>query len=186
MFKCIFRQLLVLTAASTVLFSCMSVSKFVSRASLDTSKVPKDFNPQKHILLVAEMPRLNNPEERNNSVTNKLDKALKEYCPYKYEIVSLKDIYDNVNKYADTSVYKYAILNSLTITRRTTTTTTTMTDNLGNKNSFSVSPSARTTMIDFGFYDRVNDKGYPHSGNSTAHLDYTIAAFMSLIKKAKG
>jgi hypothetical protein len=162
----------------------MSVSKYVSSARMNTSIVPSDFNPSKHILLVAEMPRLDYPDQRNNSVTNKLDKALKEYCPYKYEIVSAKDIYDNENKYRDTSVYKYAILNSLNSVRHTTTTTTTIKDNTGT-HSTSVSPSARTTYIDFRFYDRINDTRYPISGNATSHIDYTIAAFVAVIKKVK-
>jgi hypothetical protein len=168
----------------TLSFSCMSVSKYVSRVEMNTSIVPPDFNPSKHILLFAEMPRLNYPDQRNNSVTNKLDKALKEYCPYKYEIVSPKDIYEKRGKYADTSVYKYAILNSLNSVWNTTKTTTTITDNTGT-HSTSVSPSARTTYIDFGFYDRTKDNRYPNSGASTAHIDYTVAAFMAIIKKSK-
>jgi hypothetical protein len=131
------------------------------------------------------MPRLNKPEERNNVVTNKLDKALKEYCPYKYEIVSLKDISGNNGKYGNMSVYKYVILNSLNSTWHSTTTTTTITDNTGTHRS-SVSPSARTTTIDFYFYDRTAKKDYPASGNATSHISYTIAAFMAVIKKAKG
>src|SRR5687768_16223713 len=66
-----------------------------------SSVLPADYKPQKHILLVAEMPRRGNRDKRNKLVTNQLDKALKAYYPYKYEIVTLKDIKDN-SKYADT------------------------------------------------------------------------------------
>jgi len=156
----------------------------MARASFDTSKVPPDFNPSKHILLFAEMPRLNNPKERNSSITNKMDKILKEKYPYKYEIVSLQDIFENKTKYGDTSVYKYAVLNSLSSITHTTTTTVTRTNNTGN-NSWSVSPSARTTYIDYGFYDRTSGVRYPNSGNSAPKLDYAVTAFIELIKRAK-
>lgn len=170
---------------SGVLFSCMSPSKYLKkRATINTAIVPSDFDPQHHILLFAELPRLNNSEQRNNAATNKLDKALKEYCPYKYEIVSLKDIKEN-SKYSDMSIYKYAVVNTLNSTWHSTTTTTTITDNTGTHRS-SVSPSARTTTIDFSFLDRSTKKNYGNSGNPTPQVNYTIAAFMATIKKAKG
>ena len=167
-------------------FSCKSISEYTKSMSEDNiAIVPKDFDPNKHILLFAEMPRLNNPSERNNSVTEKLDKALKKYCPYKYEIVSMKDILENKGKYSDTSIYKYAILNSLNATWNTTTTTTTTTDNTGTHSS-SVSPSARVTTIDFNFYDRTTAKNYPPSGKSSSFMEYTVKGFMGVVKKAKG
>ena len=177
-----------LPAAVLALFSlssCMSVSKYVRKAKKDLSIVPADFNPQKHVLLFAEMPRLNKPSQRNDAVTKKLDKALKKYCPYKYEIVSPKDIMDTKGKYSDTSVYKYAVMNSLNSSWHSTTTTTTISDNMGTRSS-SVSPSARSTSVDFHFYDRTAQKSYPNSGNATSLMNYTVAAFMDVIKKAKG
>jgi len=168
----------------TLLSSCWTTSKFIDRATFDVSKVPADFNPSKHILLFAEMPRLNNPKQRNPSVTNKMDKVLKEKYPHKYEIVSLQDIFENKTKYGDTSVYKYAVLNSLSSVTHSTTTTTTRTDNTGT-HSWSVSPSARTTYIDYGFYDRVKGTQYPKSGNSSPKLDYAVTAFIELINRAK-
>jgi hypothetical protein len=60
------------------------------------------------------MPRLNNPAESNPTVTGKLDKVFKENYGFRYEIVPLKVILDNKGtKYADTSVYRYALLNNL-------------------------------------------------------------------------
>jgi hypothetical protein len=185
MIKTIATRIFLVAFIITSFVSCMSPSKYVkSRARLNTNIVPPDFDPQHHILLFAEMPRLNKPEERNNAVTNKLDKALKEYCPYKYEIVSLEDIYGN-SKYQDMSVYKFAIVNSLNSTWHTTTTTTTIKDNTGT-NTFSVAPTARTTKIDFSFVDRSSKKNYGNSGNALPQINYTIAAFMATIKKAKG
>jgi hypothetical protein len=50
-------------------------------------------------------------------LTKRLDKALKENYPYKYEIVTRKDIMDN-SKYAATSIYKFALLNDLKFSTR--------------------------------------------------------------------
>lgn len=180
----LFSRTIVFILATVLFFSCISPSKYARKFDANPAVVPADFNPAKHILLVAEMPRLNNPEQTNPVVTRKMEKALKEYCPYKYEIVPLKDIYD-ASKYADTSVYKYAILNSLSSSWHTTTTTTTITRNSGTSRT-SVSPSARTTTIDYGFFDRVSKKRYNNSGSGTSHINYTIAAFMDIIKKTRG
>ena len=179
------------------IFLCVLIGSFFSSCTFSVSKqvkkyavirpsiVPQDYNPNKHILLVADLPRLNKPDERNNAATKKLDDAFKEYCPYKYEIVSVKDIYENKSKYGDTSVYKYAILNTLHTTWHTTTTTTTITDNTGTHSS-SVSPSARSTEIDLRFFDRTTKYNYPTSGNGSVRIKFTVAAFIVDIQKAKG
>jgi len=164
-----------------LLTSCWTESKFVKRANLDTSKVPADFNPRKHVLLVAEMPRINNLEQTNPSVTRKLDEALKERYPYKYEVVSPDEIFRNSSKYSDTSKYKYALVSNLDIQRHGHTTTTTMSDG----KQFSVSPSARTTYIDFQFFDRTKKLAYPPTGNAFPKIEYTVAALVALIDKAK-
>jgi len=74
------------------LSSCWTTSKFLDRATYNTANVPAGYNSSKHILLFVEMPRLNAPDQTNTSVTKKLDEALKEYFPYKYEIASKEDI----------------------------------------------------------------------------------------------
>src|SRR5688500_14002865 len=128
------------------IFQTAAVFLFITTVAISSSKAqnrsgvqftPTDFDPKKHILLVAEMPKLRKPEERNESVTKQLDKALKANYPYKYEIVSMEDIVENPEKYADTSVYKYALISSLSSYERTTTTTVTR-----GTHSHSVSPSA--------------------------------------------
>lgn len=178
-----------------VLFSCASGSKPVSAPSpaIQTgvvspelaAKVPAGYDPKKHILLVAEMPRLNNPDETNKSVTRRVDNVLKRVCPYRYQIVPIKDIMSE-DKYSDTSVYKYAILNSLFITQMTHTTKTTVTDINGNRHSYSISPSARIVSVDFSFYDRTTGQRYPEGGKATSLLDYTVSYFIAIIKKVKG
>jgi hypothetical protein len=174
----------IITVCAFIMLVVLSKSTAQTRNGLQQF-TPADFDPKKHILLVAEMPRLKNPEERNESVTKKLDKAMKENYPYKYEIVSLKDIVENTPKYADTSIYKYALISSLSSYERTTTTTITRTDNFGT-NSHSVSPSANVTSIDFSFYDRVSGIRGPDSGWHSSFLGMTMKKVLGIIKKEKG
>ena len=139
-----------------LLASCWTTSKFLERANYDTSRVPKDFDPRKHVLLVCEISRLNFSNQRSDSKTKQIDGLLRKYYPYKYEIVSLDDIQNNRTKYGDTTKYKYALLYYLSSTTHTTTTTVTHTIPNAGTTSYSVSPSARTIYLDFGFYDRAN------------------------------
>jgi hypothetical protein len=169
---------------ATIFSSCWTTAKFLERAKYDMSKVPNDFDPRKHVLLVSEIARLNYPDQRSDEKTEQIDKLLQQYYPYKYEIVSLNDIYTNYTKYGDTSKYKYALLYYTSSITSTTTTKTTIKDNTGTHSS-SVSPSAKTTYIDFGFYDRVTKATYPATGNRAPKGEYAVAAFAELVEKAK-
>jgi len=173
-------RVIAFSMAITLFFSCSSPLKYAKGWQADPVLV-KDFNPAKHVLLFASMPRLNNPDEVNESVTRKLDEALKKYCPYKYEIVPEKEIWYKT-KYSDTSVYKYGIISTLNSTTHSTTTTTTVTSGAGTTRS-TVSPSARSTEIDFYFVDRTTNMRTRKSGAGTTHIDYTIAALMEIIKQ---
>ena len=170
--------------AVCIFIKLMACSGAAAQTRSGSQFTPDDFNPKKHILLVAEMPKQKNPEERDESVTKKLDKALQENYPYKYEIVSIKEIVENPEKYADTMVYKYALLNSLTSYERRTTTTITRKDNFGT-NTYSISPSADVTSIDFGFYNRVTGERYPNSGWHSSFIGMTMKKVTGIIKKEK-
>ena len=170
---------------SLLISSCWTTSKFLERATYDTSKVPKDFDPRKHVLLVCEIARLNFPNQRSDSKTEQINKLLQKYYPYRYEIVTLDDIYKNKTKYGDTTKYKYALLYYLSSTTHTTTTTVTKSVPNYGTSSYSVSPSARSIYLDFGFYDRVTKTTYPPTGNWAPKGEYAVAAFASLVEKAK-
>ena len=170
-----------LVLAILVLFSsCWTTSKFVERGRYNTSKIPQGYDPSKHVLLFVEMPRLNAPDQTNKKITEKMNEELKKYFPYKYEIVSMDDVRNMNSKYSDTSVYRYAVFNNL----NSTTTTTTTTFNTGGTRS-RVSPSARTTYLSFSFYDRSNKLDYGDAGNAFPKLEYVVAAFSELVKRAK-
>lgn len=165
----------------STLFCACAVNRTVPAKQLDASIVPADFNPERHVLLVVEMPRKNKPTERNEKATNEMESLLKKYYPYKFEIVSLDDIRSNNSRYSDTSVYKYAMLNNLTGVVHTTTYTPINSDgSLGHSSS----PSATTTYISYRFLDRTNNREYGDSYKS-AWLKTSVQAFANTIKKAK-
>lgn len=146
---------------------------------------PTSFDPKKHILLVAEMPSVKKPGEKHEGATKKLDKSLQEHYPYKYEIVPMEEIMENPAKYADTNVYKYALICSLNSYERSTTTTITTRD-ISGTHSHSVSPSANVTSIDFYFYDRVTGEHFPESGWHSSFIGMTMKKVTGIIKKEKG
>jgi hypothetical protein len=169
------------TTAIFLSITTMAISTSKAQNRSGEQFTPSDFDPKKHILLVAEMPKLRKPDERNETATKQLDKAMQANYPYKYEIVSMKDIAENPEKYADTAVYKYALISSLSSYEHSTTTTVTR-----GSNSHSVSPSANVTSIDFAFYDRVTGTRYPDSGWHSSFIGMTMKKVLGIIKKEKG
>lgn len=170
---------LYILCVSILLYSC-AINRTIPTKSLDSSIVPIDFNPQKYVLLVVEMPERRNPAHRNNKLTIKMENLLKEYYPYKFEIASPEEISSNDSRFADTSIYKYAMLNNLNSLRRTTYTTV----STSGGGQHIMSPSAITTYLSFNFFDRVNKKNYGSSAQS-AWLKTSIQAFANTIKKAR-
>jgi hypothetical protein len=164
----------------SILFCACAVNRTAPTGQLDASIVPTDFNPEKHVLLVVEMPRKNKPTERHEKATNEMESLLKKYYPYKFEIVSLENIRSNNSMYSDTSIYKYAMLNNLTGIQHTTYTTI----RYENGNEHTLSPTATTTYISYRFLDRTNNREYGESYKS-AWLKTSVEAFANTIKKAK-
>lgn len=171
-----------LTLALTSI-SCMTASKY-ARKYMDTSIVPSDFDPNKHILLLAEMPRKRDSSARNATATRKFGRALKKYYKYRYEIVSRKEIYDSNGKYKDTSLYKFAVLNSLSSYGHSSTTIVTNPSGYGTS-QHSVSQSVTITTVDLYFYDRSRNKAYPQTGSGHSNLPAFSHAFAELIDLAQ-
>jgi hypothetical protein len=148
----------------------MSTEKFVATSSrYDVAKVPQGYDPEKHILLLAEMPLLSNRAKTNYAVTRKVSRRFKKYFPYKFEVASPKEIMSNPAKYADTSVYRYALMNNVAVWAQGVT-----------------NPTRTLETVDFAFYDRVTRQQYPKTGNAFPQIKYTVVALSELIKKAKG
>jgi hypothetical protein len=179
-------RLLLVLAVSTTVMACMTPAKY-ARKRMNPTVIPADFDPNRHVLLLEDFPQLKNSEARNERVTGKLDKAFKKFYSYRYQIASAKEIRDKNGKYADTSIYKFALLNSLGAYSHGTTTTVTNTTSAGTS-SHSVSPSATSIMIDFHFYDRSTGDEYRKTGEPHAHLTgfaHAYADFIELTHKKR-
>lgn len=155
------------------LMSSCAVNRTIPNKKLDKSIVLADFDPQKHVILMEEM-----PFDRKGKLNRKMNDLLVKYYPGKFEIVERIALTNA--KYSDTSIYKYAVVNALRGVNRTTTTTITNANG-----THSVSPSATTTYITYSFLDRTNNKTYGQSYPS-AWLKTSVEAFANTVKKAKG
>ena len=120
------------------------------------------------------------PRDRKGKINRQMDELLTKYYPGKYEIVESDALALTNPKYADTSVYKYAVVNTLTGVTHTTSTTV----NPGTANAHTVSPSATTTYIAYSFLDRSTNTSYKTSYPS-AWLKTSVEAFANTVKKAK-
>lgn len=182
MFKSVAVWSLLLVSTTILFSSCVSNAKIIESGDYDFSKVPADFNPKKHILLVAEIPKKNKPDERLEGKTKKLDEAMRAFYPYRYEIVSIRDIVERKGKYSDTSVYRFAVRNNISFVTHETSTQY--------KSHFTgtyrnLETSTQQGWVDFGFYDRVTEKRFPLSGNSNPSIKYATLTLAELIKRAK-
>lgn len=142
---------------SSMFFSCTSAEKMTFKNG--KKWIPEDFNPDKTILLVQKFTIANRIHQKTEQ---KMEDYMAEKYPYKYEFVDLTTIINHEGKYADTKVYKYALVNSShTSTERST--------GYG---------SLTITGWDFNFYNRSNDKNYPKTNKSSS---YPIMTFKPTI-----
>ncbi len=162
------------------LFCSCAINRTIPVKQLDASIVPVDFNPQKQVLLVVQIPKRYKAAQKDEKRTQKMEDLFKKYYPYKFEIVSPEEISSNNVKYADTTVYKYAILNKLQGVRHTSNYTTYS----SNGGQHTLSPSATTTYLSYSFLDRVNNKQYNNSYQSP-YLKSAVEAFANTVMKAK-
>lgn len=163
-----------------ILFCSCAVNRTIPLKQLDASIVPADFNPQQHVLLVVQIPQIHKPSQKDEKRTQKMEDLFKEYYPYKFEVVSPEEVHSNNSKYADTSVYKYALMNSLHRVRHTSNFTT----YYSNGSQHTSSPSAITTYLSYSFFDRFNNKQYDKSYESP-WMKSAVEAFANTVKKAK-
>jgi hypothetical protein len=165
--------LLFCSGFSLLLSSCAGLERTFTKPKYNTEIVPKEFNPNTGVLLVAEMPKSYSSEIRNKPITNKMNKIYRNKYHYNYEIVSVKDISGPQSKYTDMTKYRYVVLNSLTRMERID-----IADPTGVTKDHSI------TFINYRFYDRVEKKYYDLSPNSSTFIKYTLPAFIETINKA--
>ena len=178
MFRKSVLKVAIIFALSIFIASCTIPVRTVVRGPLLASDVPPNFDPEKHVLLVATTQRLDKPEEIDKKSARKLEKALRENFPYRYEIVTKKDIYENPERYSDTAIYRYALVGK----RKVLIDEWTLEGEL--EEGISFSPGFRRTYIDFAFYNRVDKVHYPFSGSGTSVMKIAINNVATRINKA--
>jgi hypothetical protein len=162
--------LLVCLCSYLLLSSCAGLERTFTKPQYNTAIIPKDFNPETGVLLVAEMPRAYSSEVRNVPITNKMKKMYRKEYNYNYEIVSVKEISDPQSKYNDMTKYRYVVLNSLTSMER--------------GNTDGIIKNQKVTFINYRFYDRLEKKYYDVSPNQSTFIKYVLPAFIETINKA--
>lgn len=168
----------VLFAIAIFVTGCTIPLRTVVQGPLRASDVPADFDPQKHVLLVTAMQRLDKPEAVDEKITRKLAAALQEHFPYRYKIVTRKEVYDKHGRYSDTSVYRYAVVAK----RKVVVDDWMLEGEL--EEGLSFSPGFSKTYIDFAFYNRVENVPYPFSGSGTSVMRIAVNNIATRIQKA--
>ena len=139
--------------------------------------IPADFDPNKHILLVLQLPKRNDPEKMHAAGTKDIDAAFKDnYVGYKYEIISPAELRDVNSKYNDTSVYRFVLYNSASKRGRVDGGYTMRTDaSTGMSMRTNNAPTqVAHTVIDFYFFDRARNEEYVPSGRPTSFIKMTL------------
>lgn len=163
-----------------IIFSSCAINMKVPIKRLDASIVPTDFNPNKHVLLITQIQKRYKPSQKDEKRTKNMESNLVKYYPYKYEIVSLQDVQAENSRYSDTSIYKYALVTSVTGVQHSSSTTVAT----SNGGMHTLSPSATTTYIYYRFLDRFNSKYYEPS-YASPWIKTSVEAFANTVKKAK-
>jgi hypothetical protein len=120
--------------------------------------IPAEFNAKTDILMV----EANYP---NKGQDKKMVSYLKEKYPYKYEIVRYNDIMDREGKFANTSLYRWVLMDA---------STQIQTGSMANPT---------VPAMDFYFYDRMKDKKYPTTTKGSYNKIVTFKPTINTIIK---
>lgn len=149
-----------------ILFSGLITSCNPSKKTFGNSEkwIPQDFNPSKTILLVEKF-------KVSDKAEQKMEDYMSETYGNKYEFVDLSVIKNRDGKYANTKLYKYALV----ISSHTNTIT--------KAEGASTSGGLRVTGFDFNFYDRELDKNYPPTKRASSYAIMTFKPVINTIVK---
>ena len=144
-------------------FFIVAIASKPSQKTFSNSEkwIPGDFDPKTTTLLVEEF--------FSKRVEKKMEDYMAEKYPYKYEFVSLETIKNRQGKYADTKLYKYALIFS--------SHTSTQFDVQTHK------PGLTVTGFDYHFYDRALSKDYPATGKASSYANMTFEPVINTIVK---
>ena len=113
---------------------------------------PDDFTPGKGILLIQRtVPK---------SQQKKIEDFMTEKYGYKYEFVDEADLTNNVEKFADKKIYRFALVSSYRVHDM-------------HQNDMSRRP-LKVGVFDYNFVDRLKNKDYPKSGIGSSWASMTF------------
>ncbi len=129
--------------------------------------IPADFNPKNTILLVEAWSGIQ--EEKGIA---KQEEYMDKKYPYKYELVPFSTIQKRDGKYANTKIYKWALVSTTNATA------------LKKSNGASTNTGVITSVDrDFNFYDRENDQNFPSTNKSQGPFKQTFQVVINAIVK---
>lgn len=129
--------------------------------------IPADFNPKNTVLLVEAWSGIQ--EEKG---IEKQENYMDDKYPYKYEVVPFETIKKREGKYANTKIYKWALVSTANATALT------------KANGASTNTGVLTSVDrDFNFYDRESDKNYPATNKSQGPFKQTFQVVINTIVK---
>jgi len=175
---------LVFAFSAVLLF--MTVSSFAQKNNTSVMgyhpnkyMFPENFNPEKHVLLVMQLPKRNKPDQQHKAGTNEIENVFKNrYGAYQFQIIAPIDISADSTKYADLGIYRFILYNTATTTGRVDGGYTIYSDGTRTPN---LPARVATTTIDFYFYDRLTKTAYPSSELRNSILSMTLGPIVSTI-----
>lgn len=153
-----------LSAFTLLAFLIMAIASKPSKMTFGNTDqwIPNDFNPRNTVLLVQIF-------DVSEKAQKDMEKYIAEKYPYKYEFATLSAIKDKEGKYADSKLYKYALM----VTSHRINTR----DQTGRSGPSYVG-------FDYNFYDRESGKNYPVTGKGSSYAIMTFKPVInSIVKK---
>lgn len=126
-----------------------------------TTIIPTELESEKIVLLVESF--------ETSSGDKKLEKVLKEKYPFQYKIVKKTAILDAGGEYADTELYRFAIM--------------------GKESNIQWSSGKTTVSFDYYIFDRKEKKGYPVTAHPAGFIQLPFETLINTIiesRKEKG
>ena len=154
------------SAFTIILFVIIGIASNSSKKVFKNEEnwIPEDFDPAKTTLLVQEF-------TVSDKAQGQMEDYMAEKYPYKYEFVSRSQIFNQEGKYANTQLYKYALV----ISSGTSTTT--------KSGGASTSGGLTVTSYDFNFFDRSAVKHYPKTRRASSYAITTFKPVINTIVK---
>ncbi|HEX8331711.1 MAG TPA: hypothetical protein VF622_03770 [Segetibacter sp.] len=155
-----------LSFLTVVIFSIIAVGSNPSKKTFGNSEnwIPQNFDPKTTTLLIENFSASKSAEE-------KMQQYMSESYPYKYEFVDLKTIQNRTGKYADTRLYKFALVISM------------HSSTINKSQGASSSIGLTTTGFDFHFFDRDLIKNYPSTKRASSYPIMTFKPVINTIVK---